>query len=81
MSALPDAATADAPDRRTLAHAGVADAGVADPVAGLLWAAPGRRPRHVFVAGEPVVVGRRLARVDEHDVADALTALLAARAA
>ena len=27
MSALPDAATADAPDRRTLAHAGVADAG------------------------------------------------------
>ena len=31
--------------------AGVADAGVADPVAGLVWAAPGRRPRHVVVAG------------------------------
>ncbi|MCJ0702565.1 hypothetical protein FRIG_15750, partial [Frigoribacterium faeni] len=30
---------------------GVADAGVADPVAGLLWAAPGRRPRDVYVAG------------------------------
>lgn len=59
---------------------GVADAGVADPVAGLLWAAPGRRPRHVFVAGEPVVVGGRLALVDEHDIADALTALLARRA-
>lgn len=34
---------------------GVADAGVADPVAGLLWAAPGRRPKHVIVAGRVVV--------------------------
>lgn len=34
---------------------GVADAGVADPVAGLLWANPGRRPRHVIVAGRVVV--------------------------
>ena len=34
---------------------GVADAGVADPLAGLLWADPGRRPRHVVVAGEVVV--------------------------
>jgi len=34
---------------------GVADAGVADPVAGLLWADPGRRPRHVVVAGRVVV--------------------------
>lgn len=34
---------------------GVADAGVADPVAGLLWASPGRRPRHVVVAGRVVV--------------------------
>ncbi|MGF1646058.1 MAG: amidohydrolase family protein [Kineosporiaceae bacterium] len=33
----------------------VLDAGVADPVAGLLWAAPGRRPRHVVVAGRVVV--------------------------
>ena len=30
---------------------GVADAGVADPLAGLLWASPGRRPRHVVVGG------------------------------
>ncbi len=34
---------------------GVADAGVGDPLAGLLWANPGRRPRHVVVAGEVVV--------------------------
>ena len=34
---------------------GVADAGVADAVAGLLWANPGRRPRHVIVAGRVVV--------------------------
>ncbi len=34
---------------------GVADAGVADPLAGLLWANPGRRPRHVVVAGKVVV--------------------------
>ncbi len=34
---------------------GPADAGVADILAGLLWANPGRRPRHVVVAGEVVV--------------------------
>ncbi|MCY3786137.1 MAG: amidohydrolase family protein [bacterium] len=34
---------------------GVADAGVGDPLAGLLWANPGRRPRHVVAAGEVVV--------------------------
>jgi len=34
---------------------GVADAGVGDPPAGLLWANPGRRPRHVIVAGRVVV--------------------------
>jgi len=33
----------------------VFDAGVADPIAGLLWANPGRRPRHVLVAGRVVV--------------------------
>lgn len=60
---------------------GIADAGVADPVAGLLWASPGRRPRHVFVAGEPVVVGGRLTAADEHDLADALRALLTRRGA
>ena len=35
--------------------AGVADAGVGDPLAGLLWANPGRRPRHVVVGGRVVV--------------------------
>lgn len=34
---------------------GVADAGVGDPLAGLLWADPGRRPRHVVVEGRVVV--------------------------
>ena len=34
---------------------GVADAGVGDPLAGLLWANPGRRPRHVVVGGKVVV--------------------------
>jgi len=47
---------------------GIADAGVADPVAGLLWAAPGRRPRTVLVAGRVVVDAGRLVRVDEHEV-------------
>jgi len=44
---------------------GVADAGVADPVAGLLWAAPGRRPRHVVVAGRVVVRDYELVGGDE----------------
>lgn len=44
---------------------GVADAGVADPVAGLLWASPGRRPRDVVVAGRPVVLEGRLVGADE----------------
>ncbi|WP_295852745.1 amidohydrolase family protein [uncultured Microbacterium sp.] len=47
---------------------GVADAGVADPVAGLLWAAPGRRPRTVLVAGHVVVDQGRLIRADEREV-------------
>jgi cytosine/adenosine deaminase-related metal-dependent hydrolase len=34
---------------------GVADAGGADPIAGLLWRSPGRRPRHVIVGGRVVV--------------------------
>lgn len=54
---------------------GVADAGVADPVAGLLWAHPGRRPRHVVVAGRVVVRDYRLVTGDE----TALTAALRAR--
>jgi cytosine/adenosine deaminase-related metal-dependent hydrolase len=59
---------------------GVADAGVADPLAGLLWAAPGRRPRHVVVAGRVVVRDGRLVAHPESEVAGALRGLLAARA-
>lgn len=51
---------------------GVADAGVADPVAGLLWASPGRRPRHVIVAGEVVVRDYVLVSGDEGAIAAAL---------
>ena len=58
---------------------GVADAGVADPIAGLLWASPGRRPRDVDVGGEPVVQDSALVRADEHDLASALTRLLRSR--
>ncbi|WP_353807322.1 amidohydrolase family protein [Agromyces sp. SYSU T00194] len=47
---------------------GVADAGVADPVAGLLWAAPGRRPRHVVVAGRVVVRDGVLVTGDERAI-------------
>ncbi|MFT4210539.1 MAG: amidohydrolase family protein [Microbacterium sp.] len=56
---------------------GVADAGVADPVAGLLWAAPGRRPRHVVVGGRVVVRDYRLVTADEPALAAALRARLA----
>ncbi|GAA0967048.1 amidohydrolase family protein [Frigoribacterium faeni] len=56
---------------------GVADAGVADPVAGLLWASPGRRPRDVYVAGRPVVREGRLLAADERDLVAALAARLA----
>lgn len=58
---------------------GVADAGVADPLAGLLWAAPGRRPRHVVVAGQVVVRDFRLVTADEHALAASLRELLARR--
>ena len=54
---------------------GVADAGVADPVAGLLWANPGRRPKHVVVAGRVVVRDYELVNADERE----LVARLAAR--
>lgn len=59
---------------------GVADAGVADPVAGLLWAAPGRRPRHVVVGGRVVVRDFALVDADERAIAADLRALLARRA-
>jgi cytosine/adenosine deaminase-related metal-dependent hydrolase len=58
---------------------GVADAGVADPVAGLLWASPGRRPRHVVVGGRVVVRDGVLQTVPEADVAGRLRDLLAER--
>jgi len=51
---------------------GVADAGVADPVAGLLWASPGRRPRDVMVGGEWVVRDYTLVRDDERELVEAL---------
>lgn len=60
---------------------GVADAGVADPVAGLLWASPGRRPRHVVVGGRVVVRDGRLVTADEREVARVLTRRVARVAA
>ncbi|KTR92980.1 hydroxyatrazine ethylaminohydrolase [Microbacterium testaceum] len=47
---------------------GVADAGVADAVSGLLWASPGRRPRTVVVGGRIVVDEGRLLTADEHEI-------------
>jgi cytosine/adenosine deaminase-related metal-dependent hydrolase len=58
---------------------GVADAGVADPLAGLIWAGPGRRPRHVVVAGEVVVRDGELVTADERSIAAELRHLLAVR--
>jgi 8-oxoguanine deaminase len=56
---------------------GVADAGVADPLAGLVWAAPGRRPRHVVVAGRVVVRDGQLVNQDERAISTALARRLA----
>ncbi|MDQ0577472.1 amidohydrolase family protein [Agromyces albus] len=53
---------------------GVADAGVADPVGGLLWASPGRRPKYVIVAGRVVVRDSMLVGADEHDLVAAMRA-------
>ncbi|MFT4035947.1 MAG: amidohydrolase family protein [Patulibacter sp.] len=61
---------------------GVADAGVHDPVGGLLWASPGRRPRDVVVGGQPVVAGGALVGAqDEQMIAAELAALLTRRGA
>ena len=53
---------------------GVTDAGVADPVAGLLWASPGRRPRHVIVAGRVVVRDYELVTADERELVASMRA-------
>jgi cytosine/adenosine deaminase-related metal-dependent hydrolase len=58
---------------------GVADAGVHDWPAGLLWATPGRRPRDVMVAGEWVVRDGELLTADADRLAAELTELLAER--
>jgi hypothetical protein len=48
-------------------------------VAGLLWAAPGRRPRHVIVGGELVVRDYALVRAGEPDLVDTLNRRLERR--
>ncbi|GAA1706302.1 amidohydrolase family protein [Microbacterium sediminicola] len=48
---------------------GVADAGVGDVVAGLLWTSPGRRPRDVYVAGREVVADGVLVQDSEREIA------------
>jgi 8-oxoguanine deaminase len=58
---------------------GVDDAGGGDPVGGLLWRSPGRRPRDVVVGGEPAVLDGELLAAPERDVARDLTILLAER--
>ncbi len=60
---------------------GVSDAGVGDPLGGLLWASPGRRPRDVVVGGAPVVAGGELLGGGERSVASELTRLLERRGA
>jgi len=74
-----DGAELDGPDRCYWDVSGVADAGVADPLAGLVWSSPGRRPRHVVVDGEVVVRDGCLVHADEQELAAGLARLLAAR--
>ncbi|MGO1948293.1 MAG: amidohydrolase family protein [Mycobacteriaceae bacterium] len=57
----------------------VADAGVHDPLAGLLWASPGRRPRDVMVAGEWVVRDHRLLTADSRELAATLNTMIRER--
>ena len=59
--------------------AGVADAGGADPLGGLLWRSPGRRAKHVVVAGRVVVRDGELVARPQREVAERLRALLATR--
>lgn len=58
---------------------GVADAGVGDPLAGLLWANPGRRPRHVVVAGRVVVRDGELQTAEAPVLAERLRTMAADR--
>ncbi len=55
------------------------DAGVGDQLAGLLWANPGRRPRHVVVAGQVVVRDGELQTADAFALAARLRRMMAAR--
>ncbi len=58
---------------------GVADAGVGDPLAGLLWANPGRRPRHVVVGGRAVVRDGELQTAEAPVLAERLRTMVADR--
>ena len=55
---------------------GVADAGVGDALAGLLWANPGRRPRHVVVGGRVVVRDGELLTADAPRLAERLRGMV-----
>jgi 8-oxoguanine deaminase len=59
--------------------ADVIDAGVPDPVDGLLWAGPGRRPRDVMVEGRWVVRDGELLTADSRQLAADLGSQLARR--
>jgi len=48
------------------------DAGVADRLAGLLWASPGRKPRHVVIAGKVVVQDWQLVNTDVQKLVNSL---------
>ena len=52
----------------------VYDAGVADPLAGLLWGNPGRKPRHVVVNGKVVVRDGELVAIDSRHLSQKLKA-------
>jgi cytosine/adenosine deaminase-related metal-dependent hydrolase len=56
--------------------ADVFDAGVHDPIAGLVWAGPGRRPRHVVVGGCVVVRDYQLTTADSFDLAAELRSMI-----
>ncbi len=58
---------------------GPSDAGVADPLAGLVWANPGRRAKHVVVAGRVLVRDGELVAVPAVEVAHDLGVELARR--